>query len=324
MGRDAFIRGRHRPDGHLPFLQREHSLPPGAVTDHPGQGSAIGNILLRPQNRAYTLEEPSQRHSEVCFLPIQLDGKLFHPRDSLPWLGYWFTPALPRSTNFSRRLALAQGAFALIRRLSPPGAQVAPYLCHRLATSLVAPILHYGTDIVTPNVGSLSRLNTFWHKVQRWATNCFSSTPICILAIESCLPPVPLLVSQRQRLAALCTVCSRPVVHPATARLHASCPSLSLYRAPDSSRAHTRGLLSLYHLLSWKTPRSFQPLLNHLPVDAVAYKTIAFTGGLSRMPMINSHLVPDCSVRLPPQSLMMSTDSALKKRVREALIEDWS
>jgi len=267
---------------------------------------------------------PSQRHPPVCLSPIQLDGELFHPRESLRWLGYWFTPTLSISTHFSCRLALAQGAFALIRRLSPPRAGLAPYLCHRLATSLVGPILLYGADLFTPNVGSLTRLDTFWHKVQRWATNCFSSTPIGILAIESCLPPIPLLVSQRQRLAALRTVCSLPGVNPAIVRLHPSFPSLSSYRASDGSRARTRGLSSVYLPLSWKTPRPSPSLQNHLPIDAVAHRTIAFTGGLSRMPMINAHLVPQVLPNLPTQSPMESTYSALKTRVREALIEDWS
>ena len=83
---------------------------------------------------------PSQRNSPRCLSAIQIEGELFRPRDSLMWLGYWFTPALDSSAHFSRRLALAQGAFALIRLLSPPRAGLAPYLCHRLATSLVAPI----------------------------------------------------------------------------------------------------------------------------------------------------------------------------------------
>lgn len=42
------------------------------------------------------------------------------------------------------------------------------------------------------------------------------------------------------------------------------------------------------------------------------------------MPMTNSHLVPEVSAFLPPQSLIMSTYSALKNRVQEALIEAWS
>ena len=102
---------------------------------------------------------PSQRYSQLCLSLIQLDGEVFHPLDSLRWLGYWFTPTLSTSTDFSRCLALAHGAFALIRPLSLPGAGLAPYLCHRLATSLVAPIILYEADLFTPNVGSLTRLN---------------------------------------------------------------------------------------------------------------------------------------------------------------------
>jgi len=204
--------------------------------------------------------------------------------------------------------------------------RLAPYLCHRLAISLVAPILLYRVDLLTPNVDSLTRLNTFWHKVPRWATNCFSSTPIGIMAIESCLPPIPLLVSQRQRLAALRTVFSLSSVNPVTAGLHASFPSLSSYRAPDGSRFLTKGLSSVNLLLSWKTPRPSPPFRTHwhLLIDAVAHKTITFAGGLSRMPMINAHLVPEVSSNLTRQSLMENTSSAVKKRIREALIEDWS
>jgi len=264
----------------------------------------------------------SQRNSPRCTCPFQIKGELFRPRDSLRWLGYWFPPALDSSAHFSHRLALAQGAFALIRRLSPPGAGLAPYLCHRLATSLVAPILLYGADLFTPSVGAMACLNTFWHKVPRWTMNCFSATPTAILAVESCLPPVALLVSQRQRLAALRVVYSPPDINPATARLHTSFPSRSAHRAHDSSRALTRGLCSVYLPLHWKTPRPVPPLRNHLPIDAVAHRTIPFTHGLSRMPMINSHLVS----RVPsvlPRSLMANTYSALKKRVREGLLAEW-
>jgi len=265
---------------------------------------------------------PSQRNSPRCLSPIQIKGELFRPRDSLRWLGYWFTPALNSSAHFSHRLALAQGAFALIRHLSPPGAGLAPYLCHRLATSLVAPILLYRSDLFTPSAGAMARLNTFWHKVQRWTTNCFSATPTGILAVESFLPPVALLIPQRQRLAALRVACSPLEINPATARLHTSFPSLSAHRAHDSSRALTRGLSSVYLPLHWKTPRPVPPLRNHLPIDAVAHKTIPFTHGLSRIPKINSHLVSSAPSALP-WSLMDNTYSALKKRVREALLSEW-
>jgi len=266
---------------------------------------------------------PSQRHSPKCASPIQIRGELFHPQDSVRWLGYWFTPALDPSAHCSRRLALAQGAFALIRRLSPPGAGLAPYLCHRLATSLVAPILLYGADLFTPSVGSTNRLNTFWHNVQRWTRNCFSATPTGILAVDSCLRPISLLITHRQRLAVISLVCSPPTVNPATARLHPTFPSLSGHRAPDLSRVITRGLTSVYLPLHWKTPRPVPPIKNHLPVDAVAHRTIPFTYGLSKMPMINSDLVTPTPV-LPPQSLMNNTYSALKARVRAALLAEWA
>jgi len=84
---------------------------------------------------------PSQRHSPKCVLPIQIKGELFHAGNSVGWLAYLFTRALDPATHFLRRLALAQSAFALIRRLNPPGAGLPPYRCHRLATSLIAPIL---------------------------------------------------------------------------------------------------------------------------------------------------------------------------------------
>jgi len=266
---------------------------------------------------------PSQRRSPKCTSPIQIKGELFHPGTAVRWLGYWFTPALDPAAHFSRRLALAQGAFALIRRLSPPGAGLPPYLCHRLATSLIAPILLYGADLFTPSVGTTNRLDTFWRNVQRWTTNCFSATPTGILSVESCLPPVSLLISHRQRLAALRVVCSPPSVNPATARLHPSFPSLLAHRAPDSSRAITRGLSSVYLPLHWRSPRPVPPIRNHLPIDAVAHRTIPFTLGLSKMPMINSHLVCPTPA-LPPQSLMDSTYSALKKRVRETLLAEWA
>jgi len=60
---------------------------------------------------------------------------------------------------------------------------------------------------------------------------------------------------------------------------------------------------------------------NHLPIDGVAHKTTPFTHGLSNMPMINSYLISP-ALAVPPQSLMNNTYSALKKRVREALLEE--
>ena len=266
---------------------------------------------------------PSQRDSLKCVSPIQIKGELCHPSNSVRWLGYWFTPALDPAAHFLCRLALAQGAFALIRRLSPPGGGLPPHQCPRLATSLVAPIILYGANLFTPSVGTTARLDTFWRNVQRWTTNCFSATPTGIPSVQSCLPRVSLLITHRQRLAALRVFCSPPSMNPATARLHHSFPSLSVHRARDSSRAITKGLSAVYLPLHWKMPRPLPPMRNHLPVDAVAHRTIPLTVGLSRIPMIDSHLV--ClTTTLPPQSLMDNTYSAPKKGIREALLAEWA
>ena len=70
-----------------------------------------------------------------------------------------------------------------------------PFLYHRLASSLLFPILSYGADTFKPTVHMTRKLSAFWHKVQRWTTNCFSCTPTDILAVKACLPPLDLLLA---------------------------------------------------------------------------------------------------------------------------------
>jgi len=250
--------------------------------------SRLGISFSVPKTELIHWRTPSQRHSPKCTSPIQIKADVFHPKHSVRRLGNWFTPALDPSAHFSRHLALAQGA-----------------------------------DLFTPTVGTANRLNTFWHKVQRWTTKCCSATPTGILSVESCLPPVSLLITHRQRLATLRVVCSPPSVNPTTAGLHHSFPSLSTRRGPDSSRALTKGLTSVDLPLHLTTPRHVPPITNYLPIDAVPHRTRPFTTGLSKMPMINSHLVSPAPA-LHPQSLMNATYSGLKKGVRESLLDDLS
>jgi len=121
--------------------------------------------------------------------PVHLDGSFSKPKAEIRWLGYWFTPSISTTTHFVKRLAKAQAAFVAVKRLSPPGIRLPPFLCLRLASSLLFPILSYGADTFIPTVHMTRKLSVFWHKVQRWTTNCFMSTPTDILAIEACLPP---------------------------------------------------------------------------------------------------------------------------------------
>jgi len=120
--------------------------------------------------------------------PIELAGHLFHPSGVVRWLGYCFTPTLTSPHHFRDRLSLAQALFPFVKRLSSPGAGVRPFLCHRIVNGLLLPILTYGADLLTPNYATLRSMNSFWHRVQRWTTNSFFTTPTSILSREACLP----------------------------------------------------------------------------------------------------------------------------------------
>jgi len=79
----------------------------------------------------------------VSLAPIHLDAPrlIFPPKNEVRWLGYWFTPSLSTTPHFTKRLAKAQAAFVAVKRLSPPGMGLPRFLCHRLASSLLFPIL---------------------------------------------------------------------------------------------------------------------------------------------------------------------------------------
>jgi len=156
--------------------------------------------------------------------PVALDGQLFHPSAKLRWLSYWFVPNLASSAHFSRRLALSQAACAVVRHLSSYGSGVSPHLCHRLAFSLLFPILTDGADLFIPSKGLLSKMEVQWRQVQRWVSNCFLATPTPILSAKACLPPLSVLLPHKRQMAALRLVCSPPQINPASARLCRSFP----------------------------------------------------------------------------------------------------
>src|SRR5437660_298162 len=151
----------------------------------------------------------------ISSAPVCLDGSLFHPSSLVRWLGYWFTPSMDTTPHFTKRLALAQGAFATVKQLSSPSSGLPPYLNRRLAMGLLLPILTYGCDLFSPNVTMQDKMTVFWNKVMRWITNCFSSIPVPILACEACLPPLFSLLPHRRRMAALRLACAPPEINPA-------------------------------------------------------------------------------------------------------------
>ena len=254
--------------------------------------------------------------------PVTLDGQIFSPSDKLRWLGYWFVPNISSSAHCSRRLALSQAAFAALRRLSSAGAGIPPNLYHRLAYSLLFPILSYGANLFVPTKGLLSKMDVHWRQVQRWVTNCFRTTPLPILSAESSLPPLHVLFSHKRRMAALRLVCSAPSINPASARLCQSFPTLLRARAPDSYRSLCTRLPPNVMPLNWKTPRPSPPVRSHLPVDSLAHLTLPLLEGLTFAPMINSLLLPDLRP-LPDDATMTAAYRALQRKARPLMIEHW-
>jgi len=153
------------------------------------KGRDIGVSFSVPKTELIHWRTPSQR-TPPSHAPIELENHLFRPSQVVRWLGYWFTPSFNTAHHYRHRLSLAQAIFSFIKRLSSPGAGVRPFLCHHIANGLLLPILTYGADLLTPNYAALRGMNGFWHRVQRWTTNNFFSTPTSILSREACLPPI--------------------------------------------------------------------------------------------------------------------------------------
>jgi len=212
------------------------------------RGARLGVSFSIPKTELIHWRTASDR-DPVCPSPIYLDGSIFPPKNEVHWLGYWFTPSLATTPDFTKRLAKAHMAFVAVKRLSPPGKGLPPFLCHWLASSLLFHILSYGADTFRPSVHMLRKLSAFRPKVPRWATNCFSCTSSDILAVEASLPLLDLLLAYKSRLAALRIMCSHLEINPASARLPPSLQTPSLHRyAPD------------YRALSRKNPGSCLPL----------------------------------------------------------------
>jgi len=245
-----------------------------------------------------------------CSLPVQLEDQLFYPQSRLKWLGFIFTPAFDPRSHFSRRYTLANAALATIRRLSPPGMGLPPYLCLALARSLLAPILLYGAAVWNPPLSIMGPMSVFWHRVCRWITNCFSSTNITCLHREACLPPLPVLVRHHRRLAGLRLICSPPEVNPATVRLPKSVPTFSPHRATLIARGKITSQPYLFFNLDWRSApdKTKNPRYRHNAITALANTAAPLLHGVSTLLPISLHLtdylppIPGVVPSYPPSS----------------------
>jgi len=299
--------------GNIQILQRQYAR-------LKARGARLGVSFSVPKTELIHWRTNRDR-APISDAPIYLDGSVFTPKGEVRWLGYWFTPSISTTPHFVKRVAKAQAAFVAVKRFSPPGIGLPPYLCHRLASSLLFPILSYGADAFIPTVHMTRKLAAFWHKVQRWTTNCFMSTPTDILAIEACLTPLDLLLGYKRRLAHLRVLCSPPEINPAAARLPPSVQTPSLHRhSPDLRALSTRNAGSRLPL-PWTQPRPPSKNRAHLPLDAVPHSMLFLLGrdGLEALPVTSQHLVTDFYPE-PPRG---RSYRQLKLKCKNLLMEEW-
>ena len=151
-------------------------------------------------------------------------------------------------------------------------------------------------------------------------SNCFTSTPIPILAAEACTPPLPSIIPHKCRMAALSLVCAAPTINPVAGRLWLTFPSLLQYRVLKSYRPLCTRLHHNVMPLSWRTNRPPLKVMSHLPVDELANLACSILGSLSFTPLANDTCIPGQS-SLPPHDTMTNTYRALKGRTRLLLLE---
>ena len=136
-------------------------------------------------------------------------------------------------------------------------------------------------------------------------------------------PPITTYCRYRRRLAALRIACALSTNYLAAARLPASFPSLSAFRAQDSSRHLTSGLSSVYLPLDSRTLVLSPPIRKHLPIDALAHLMRPLQEGLRRFPHVLHSPLPTGS-NIPPAHLMACSHHVLRTRAKNMLIKDWT
>jgi len=175
-------------------------------------------------------------HSDVTFAPIVINDMLFPPSQAVRWPGYWLTPTIHSSVHFLRRLALAKASFTSIRQLSAAGKGLSFWCNRKLVFGAILPILTYSCDFVVPDAATLKKLNSFWHGVLRWTTNCVYSTALGALYRGAWLTPISSICKHRRQSAALSLGCAPSELNPATARIPEFVPTWDPGRSADNHR----------------------------------------------------------------------------------------
>ena len=216
---------------------------------------------------------------------------------------------------------LANAALATIRRLSPSGMGLPPYLCLSLARSLLTPILLYGSTVWNPPPSIMGPMSVFWHRVCTWITNSFFATNLTCLHREACVPPLLILVRHQRRLAGLRLICSPPEINTPTARLPKSVPTFSQHRATLIARGKITSQRYLFCNLDWRSApdKLKNPRYRHNAITAFA-NAATLVHDVTTLPPISLHLTE----YLPPVPGVVPSYACLKLMAKQLLLSDWS
>jgi len=253
--------------------------------------------------------------SDVSFPPIVINDMLFPPSQVVRWLGYWLTPTLDSSVHFLRRLALAKASFTTIRQLSAAGKGLSSWCNRKLVFSAILPILIYGCDLFVSDTATLKKLNSLWHGVLRWTTNCFYTTALGALYCEASLPPISSICKHRRRTAVIRLVCATSEFNPATARIPESVPTWDQGRSADDHRFLLRGSPKAVHLTSWLGPAINSA--KHLPLDSLCHEVSDLIEEIPILPLTTTDLVA-----LPLSRIPSVTYQALRAPLLQSLLAD--
>ena len=209
-------------------------------------------------------------------------------------------------------MTLANAAFVIVKRLTP-------FRAHHLAQSLLLPVLFYRADLFTLNGAMVKKMDVFWHMVQHWVTNWFSSTLVNVLAVEAALPTIGLLLTHKKRMAAATLVCTPSPICMAAVWLPSDFSSPFSFREPRSLRSR-KWKKPLTGPLPGKTTTKTR-IRTRLPLNDLAHLVLPFVLLTGNFPPRLAHLVPS---DFPAPHTPSSTWPTLAAKVKMVLKDKWA
>jgi len=185
------------------------------------QGADMGVAVSVPKTKLIHWRTPKDS-SDDSFAPIVINNMLFPPSQAVRWLGYWLTRTLHFSVYFVRRPALSKASCTPIRQRSAAGKGLYAWCDRKLVFGAILPILICGYNHFVQDTATLKIVNSFWHVMLRWTTNCLYTIPLGALYLEAWLPPTSCTCKHRHRSAAIRLVCTPSEFNPGTARIRKS------------------------------------------------------------------------------------------------------